>query len=323
MMKKMRMVFLVVGIVLFHGFITTSSAAEKYDIRMGTSPVGGVWAALGNAMLEDIIKANPARLGGATVPMGGAANIIAVYQGKINLAFSFSDALGDAWEAKEDFKDLGKLTNLRVLASVFPEPTQFVVYADSDITTVPQLKGKRITPGPKGSAIEIVTRRIFEAYGMSTKDVQWKPLNQAEAAEQMLDRHLDAICFGAMTYPAPAIVNISSQRAVRLLSLTDEIIDKLVKTHKGLEPFTLAPGSYKGVDYPVKGVSATVILIARQDMPEEVAYAIVRSISENFDRYSIVSKAMGMWKANEMARDVGFPHHPGATKYYKEKGLMK
>ena len=321
MIRKTYVSCLLIATVLLF-FFTGASGAAKYEIRMGTAPVGGAWAAIGNAMLEDILKANPTLIG-STVPMGGAANIMAVFQGKINLAFSFSDAVGDAWDGKEDFKDLGKIQNLRILASLFPEPTQFVVNADSGITSVPQLKGKRITPGPKGSAIEIVTRRIFEAYGMSPKDVQWRPLNQAEAAEQMLDRHLDAILLGAMTYPAPAIINVSSQRPIRLLSLSDAVIDKLVKTHKGLEAFTLAPGSYKGVDYPVKGVSATVVLIVREDMPQDAAYAITKSIAENFDRYSIISKPMAMWKAKEMAKDVGFPLHPGAMKYYKEKGWIK
>jgi len=147
------------------------------------------------------------------------------------------------------------------MASLFPEPTQFAVYADSGITSVPQLKGKKITPGPRGSAIEIVTRRILEAYGITTRDVRWQPLGFADAAEQMLDRHIDAILFGAMVYPAPPLVHVRSQRQIRLLSLSDEVINKLVKTYKGIEPFTLPAGSYTGADYPVEGIASNTILI--------------------------------------------------------------
>lgn len=323
MFQKSRMVILLaLGLIAF--FTGNGSAAEvpKYDIRWGTSPVGGTWATLGNAMLEDVLKASP-NLAGSSVPMGGAANVIGVFQGKLNVAFSFSDTMGDAWDGKEDFKNFGKIQNVRILASLFPEPTQFVVYADSGITSVPQLKGKKITPGPRGSAIEIVTRRILEAYGMTTKDVQWRPLGFADAAEQMLDRHIDAICYGAMVYPAPPIVNVSSQRQVRLLPLSDEVIDKMVKGYKGITPFTLQAGSYKGVDYPVKGIASDVILVGREDMPDEVAYVMVKKIVENFDRYVGVTKAMGMGKVNEMGKDVGFPYHPGALKYYKERGWVK
>jgi uncharacterized protein len=324
MFQKSRMIVMsgVIGLILC--FAINGSAAEipKYDIRWGTSPVGGTWATLGNAMIEDVLKASP-NLAGSSVPMGGAANVIGVFQGKLNIAFSFSDTMGDAWDGKEDFKSTGKVQNVRILASLFPEPTQFVVYADSGITSIPQLKGKKITPGPRGSAIEIVTRRILEAYGMTTKDVQWRPLGFADAAEQMLDRHIDAICYGAMVYPAPPIVNVSSQRQIRLLPLSDEVIDKMVKGYKGISPFTLQAGSYKGVDYPVKGIISDVILVAREDMPEEVAYVIVKKIAENFDRYVSVTKAMGMGKVNEMGKDVGFPYHPGAVRYYKEKGWVK
>jgi hypothetical protein len=158
---------------------------------------------------------------------------------------------------------------------------------------------------------------------MTTKDVQWQPLGFADAAEQMLDRHIDAILYGAMVYPAPPLVNVSSQRQIRLLSLSDEVINKMVKTYKGIEPFTLQAGSYKGVDYPVKGVASNVILVVREDMPEDVAYLITKTIAENFNRYIMVTKAMAMGKVNEMSKDVGFPFHTGAVKYYKERGWIK
>jgi TRAP transporter TAXI family solute receptor len=323
MFKKRGMIFNLLGLALFLSLsVNASGQVRKFDIRWGTAPVGGTWAVLGNAMLEDILKVSP-NLSGSSVPMGGAANVMGVHQGKLNIAFTFSDTMGDAWEGKEDFKDVGKVQNVRILASLFPEPTQFVVYADSGITSVPQLRGKKITPGPRASAIEIVTRRIFEAYGISTKDVQWRPLTFADAAEQMLDRHIDAICYGAMVYPAPPIVNVSSQRQIRLLPLSDEVIEKMVKSYRGIEPWTLPPGSYKGVDYPVKGISSECILVVREDMPEDVAYVITKSISENFDRYVQVVKAMAMGKSIKMGKDVGFPYHPGALKYYKEKGWVK
>jgi len=296
--------------------------AAAYDIRWGTAPAGGVWQALGTAMVEDVLKTNP-DLKGSTLPIGGAANVIAVQKGKLNAAFSFSSTAGEAWDGKGFFKKQGKLQKIRELAVLFPEPTQIVVWADSGITDIKQLKGKTVTPGPKGSAIAGVSRYVLDGYGLSFKDVNARFLSFSEAGKQMVDGHIDCIFYGAMAYPAPPIVNAGSQRQIKLLPLSEDIIANLVKTHRGLEPYTLPPGSYKGVNYPVKGIIANVVAIGSADMPDEVAYAIVKSIDKNFDRYGKIIKAMALGKREEMAKEIGIPLHPGAVKYYKEKGWIK
>jgi len=302
--------------------VAFSKDITKYEIRWGTAPAGGVWQALGTAMLDDVLRSNP-NLTGSTLPLGGAANVVAVHEGKLNVAFSFSTMAAEAWDGKEFFQKYGKLRNIRELAVLFPEPTQFVVWADSGITDVRQLKGKRITPGPKGSAIAPITRYVLEACGISFKDVKVQFLSFREAGQQMIDGHIDAILYGAMAYPAPPIVNVSSQRQIRLLSLPEEVIAEVLKKHKGLERYTLPPGSYKGVNYPVKGIAAYVIVIGSKDMPEDVAYAVVKSIAENFNRYTTVTKAIALGKPEDMGKDIGIPMHPGAVRYYKERGWLK
>ena len=307
------------ALVMINGAINQAAA---YDIRWGTSPAGGAWQPLGTAMLEDVLKSDP-KLQGSTMPIGGAANVIAVQQGKLNVGFSFSSTAGEAWEGKEFFKKEGELRNIRELAVLFPEPTQIAVMADSGINDVKQLKGKSVTPGPKGSAIAVVSRYVVEAYGMSFDDMNIRFLSFAEAGNQFVDRHLDCIFYGAMAYPAPPLVNASSQRRIKLLPLSDEVIDKLVKGYKGLTPYTLPKDSYKGVDSPIKGVAANVVVVVSKDMPDDVAYTIVKSIDKNFDRYGQVIKAMALGKREDMAQDIGIPFHPGAEKYYKEKGWLK
>lgn len=161
---------------------------------------------------------------------------------------------------------------------------------------------------------------MLEAYGLSFKSIDTRFLSFAEAGKQFIDGHIDAILYGAMAYPAPPILNAASQRKIKMLPLSEEVIDKLVKSHKGLEPYTLPKGSYPGVDQEMPGIIANVVVIANKDMPDEVAYAIVKSIDQNFDRYGKMIKAMRLGKRQDMAKDVGIPMHPGAVKYYKEKG---
>lgn len=316
-----RKTVLVIGALMVFVMFSAMSAAA-YDLKWGTSPVGGSWGVLGNAMLEDVLKANPA-IKGSTAPIGGAANVMGVSGGQLNIAYSFSDTSNDAWEGREPFAGKGKMRNIRALACLFPEPTQFAVYADSGITTIPQLKGKKVTTGPKGSAIELVSRRILAEYGLTYKDMQVQLIGFEDGAQLMLDNHLDAILYGAMIYPAPPLVNISSQKQIRLLSLSDEVANTMVKKYKGMLHYTLPPNSYKGVNYPVKGVASSVVIIVREDMPNDVAYSVTKAIAENFDRYKTISKAMGMTKAKDMPNEAGIEFHPGAMKYYKEKGWVK
>jgi len=309
-------------LLLFVVLAVLAGPAQAYDLKWGTAPAGGLWQVLGTVMLEDILKKNPS-MKGSTVPVGGAANVIGVTENKLNVAFSFSDVVYDAWEGNEFFKAKGQIRNIRALANLFPEPTQFAVFADSGIKEISQLKGKKITPGPKGSAVELVTRRILEMYGITYKDVQAQMVSFGEGAQLLIDNHIEAILYGAMVLPTPGLVNANSQRQIRLLSLSEDVIQKLVKTYRGLEPYTIPPNTYKGVDYPAKGVASQCNLIAREDMPEEVAYGITKSIAENFERYQSTVKPMSMAKAEHMPKDAGIPFHPGALRYFKERGWVK
>lgn len=324
MVKKRLLLILtsVFAVVALTSVAPVGKDAMAYEIRWATAPVGGVWQALGTAMLDDVLKSNPTYKG-STLPLGGTANVVAASKGKATCGFSFSSTAWEAWEGIEYFKKTGKLSNIRGLATLFPEPTQIVVWADSNITKVEQLKGKRITPGPKGSAIDGVTRQVLRAYGISYDDVKIRYMNFREAGQQMLDHHIDAIVYGAMAYPAPPIITVSSQGKIRMLSLSQDIIDKLVKEYKALEPYTLPSGCYPGVGYPVMGIAASVVVVGNQDIPGDVAYEIAKSLAKNFDNYKKITKAIALGKREDLGKPMGIPFHTGALKYYKERGWVK
>ena len=110
--------------------------------------------------------------------------------------------------------------------------------------------------------MEVVTRRILAMYGITYNDVHAQMVSFGEGAQLMIDNHIDAILYGAMVLPTPGLVNVNSQRQIRLLSLSDEVIQKLLKTYKGLETYTIPGNTYKGVDYPVKVIASQCNLIA-------------------------------------------------------------
>ncbi|PKN63241.1 MAG: hypothetical protein CVU57_20255 [Deltaproteobacteria bacterium HGW-Deltaproteobacteria-15] len=300
--------------------VALSQSANNYELRWGTIVAGGAWQILGSAMLEDVKKANP-NITGSTVPSTPTATLMGLGQGKYNIGFSLTDATADAWEGKGFFK-AGPIKNIRSLAAFYPQATQIVVWAKSPIKSIEDLKGKRVSPGAKGLSNDLEAQRLLKLYGMSYDDMKVQFLSFEDAANQFIDGHLDALLFITLPFPFAAVINVSSQGEIRLLSIPDDKIAELAK-FRGVEPFTLPPNLYKGVDYPVKGIAVRAHLVVGEKMPDDVAYAIVKTIATNYSRYPVALKSMTYAKIEDMAKDVGIPLHPGAAKYYKEKGWIK
>lgn len=293
----------------------------KYELRWGTMTTGGAFAVIGNAMLEDVKKANP-NIIGSTVPNSVTGNVMGVHLGKYNIGFTLSDTTASAWEGEELFKDTGPVRNIRELVALYPHVTQIVVRAKSDITKIEDLKGKRVSPGPKGSSMDLESQRLFRLYGMSYNDMKVQFLSFEDATSQFIDGHLDALLFLTNPIPFVSVVTVASQVPIRLIGIPDNKIAQMIK-FRGVEAYTLPPNIYKGIDYPVKGIAVRAHCVVRDDMPDELAYAIVKTIAENYSRYPVVLKSMSYAKLEDMPRDVGIPLHPGALKYYKERGWVK
>lgn len=312
-------------IVFFVSFLTVSSAqaqvSQKYELRWGTIVAGGAWQIIGNAMLEDIKKANP-NITGSTVPSTPTATLMGINQGKYNIGFSLTDATANAWEGEAFFKPTGQIRNIRALAALYPQGTHIVVWAKSDIKSIEQLKGKRVSPAAKGLSNDLESQRLLKLYGMTYNDVKVQFLSFEDSATQFIDGHLDALLFMTVPFPFAPVINVGSQSPIRLISVPDDKVTQLTK-FRGVEAYTLPPNLYKGIDYPVKGIAVRAHLVVRDDMPDELAYNIVKSIAENFSRYPTALKSMSYAKLEDMPKDVGIPLHPGAVKYYKERGWVK
>lgn len=297
------------------------TGGQQVSLRWGTITAGGAWQVIGAAMLEDIVKANP-NITGSTMPSNTTANVMGVHDGKFNVGFSLADTTADAWQGTGYFKDKGQIRDIREVAALYPQTTHLLVPADSPIKTIEDLKGKKVSPGAKGLSSDLEFQRLLKLYGMSYDDLKVEFLSFDDAAQQMLDGHLDALAFITVPPPFAPVINISAQKPIRLISIPDDKIAEMAK-FQGVQAYTMPPGTYKGIDYPVKGIATRSHIIVREDMPEDVVYAMVKTIAENFGRYGDVLASMKYVKAEEMATDVGIPLHPGALKYYKERGWVK
>lgn len=311
--------------LIFLSFLLTLPAgaqlSKKYELSWGTIVAGGAWQIIGSAMLEDVKKANP-NITGSNVPSTPTATLMGIKQGKFNIGYSLTDSTAEAWEGEGYFKPTGPIRSIRNLMALYPQATHLVVRADSDIKKIEDFRGKRVSPAARGLSNDLEAQRLLKLYGMSYNDVKVQFLSFEDSAVQFIDGHLDVLLFLTVPFPFAPVINVNSHRQVRLMSIPDDKVAQLTKL-RGVEAYTLPTGMYKGIDYPVKGIAVRAHLVVGDNMPDELAYAIVKAIAENFPRYPSVLKSMEYARLEDMARDVGIPMHPGAQKYYKERGLLK
>jgi hypothetical protein len=305
--------------VLLASLFTGSAFAAPYEIQFGTMVAGGTWQLIGTAMLEDVKRACP-DITGSTLPSSSTANVMGVSSGKFNMGLTQTDTAADAWEGVGFFKKAA-LRNIRNLATLYPMAMQLVVRVNSGIDSPADLKGKRVSPSLKGNSSDMAAQRLLRLYGLSYNDMKVQFCNFEDAAQLMIDGHLDALLF-VTAFPAPSILNISSQQKLKLLALPDDKIKALAQ-YKGMEPYLFPGGLYKGVDAPVKTVATRTQIVVRADMPDEIAYKIVKAIAQNFSRYPGILRSMQYTRVQDMAKETPIPVHPGAAKYYRERGWIK
>jgi TRAP transporter TAXI family solute receptor len=313
-------------LVLFLGFgqgLAQVAKGEKpFELRWGTTGPGGTWQPLGNAFLEDIKKANP-NITGTCLPGNTTVNVMGVKTGKFNIGVGSSDNTVLAWNGEDQFASVGKVRNIRNIASDLFTACHIVVRTGSNIHKIEDLRGKRISVGAKGASSTTTFKWILEQYQMSYNDVNNQFLSFADAGDQFIDYHLDCLAFTTVPPPFAPIINVVSQRKVRFLSIPEDKMKTITQKYPGVNSWAIPPGTYQGQDYPVRGTSTRFHVFVSEDMPDWVVYSIVKTIVENLGTYQKIVSGMRFVKQEDIAADIGIPFHPAAVKYYKEVGLIK
>jgi TRAP transporter TAXI family solute receptor len=318
-MDRKKAMGILVGIIFFLFVPFGVFAQEKFDLKMMTGPMGGSWYPLGGAIADAIQREIP----GVTVsvaPGGGMANVEGLEIGKCDIGYSNSSSAVDAFYGRPPFKK--KTENMRQLANLYPQYFQMIVWEDSGIKTVADLKGKAISPGPKGHTGELLAQQVLEVYGLSYKDMaKVHHVQYSDSVSLMKDGHAQAYILGT-TIPASTIIDLAAAKKIRLISLPDDKIKALQKINAGYLKRVIPKGTYPGVDYDVPGVGYFTHLIISAKLPDELVYKITKTLANNLPRFADVVKDMKSTTPKDLALDLGIPYHPGALKYYKETGAL-
>ena len=323
-MRKITILLLVIGAFIFSLAIGTEAQARKKFLRMVSGPQGGSWYPLGAAMMA-IVEKNIS-ISTSCAPGGGLSNCKAVSTGKADLGWTYSHTAFNGYEGRGKFDK--KYNNMRHLMSLYPGVFQMAVPKKSKIYKVTDLKDKRIVPGKMGWTGTVTAEIVLKAYGLSFESIKKNGglvsyVGYADSAALMKDGHSD--CYIAVTScPQATIIDLNFRPGIRMLPIDKSHMKILLEAEPGLMEAVIPKDAYKGMTADVPTVGTVTCLVVNKDLSDDLVYNIVKTLYANWPELAKVKKkAIEASKPEKAIMGTGIPVHPGALRYYKEKGYVK
>lgn len=286
-------------------------------LTFATAGTGGTFYPLGGGMAKIISKYVPSLQVTAEATGGSVENARLLDRGEADLAFMAGDVAYEAYHGLGDFQNEKK--KFVALFKTYSEPLHIVTLQDKKINSIMDLKGKKVAVGSPGSGTEVKARALLNALGITYNDIDEQYLSFAEASDALKDNNIDAAIM-AVGAPASAVMDLSAVREVKLISLTPEEISKVKEKHPYFFESKIEKGVYEKIPVEVETVAVPIVVAARADLPEQTAYEVVKAIFEHLPELQTVHRV-----AKEITLETAVPAvvplHPGAEKYFKEKGL--
>jgi uncharacterized protein len=313
------------------GAVVAFTAAPSYAqgqkfVTFGTGGVTGVYYAVGGAICRLVNKDRKAHGIRCSVEStgGSAFNINTIKGGELDFGMAQSDVQYLALKGEKTFKDAGPYADLRAVFSVHPEPFTVLSRKEANVTKFDDFKGKRFNVGNPGSG----TRASFDEL---LKEMNWKTSDFSLASELKADEHGPALCdnkidgfFYGVGHPSANIQDPTTTCGAKLVPLTGPAVDKLIKENSYYAKATIPGGMYSNNANPTQTYGVLATLVTSAKVPDDVVYNVVKATFDNFEEFKKLHPAFANLEPASMVKDgLSAPLHPGAAKYYKEKGWIK
>ncbi|MCD6558391.1 C4-dicarboxylate ABC transporter substrate-binding protein [Thermococci archaeon] len=298
---------------------TTTSSVEKTKITIYTGGTSGVYFPLGSKYAELLTKYGTVVSAEAVTSGASVANAKAIGDGNAQAAILQNDVAYYAYNGLYMFQGTA-IKKLKGVAALYPETVQFVVRADSDIKSLEDLKGKKVAIGAPGSGTAVAAEQVLRAAGVwdSIEKVNQK---FSEAAQSLKLGQVDAAVLVA-GIPTPAVNQIAVQTPVRVLPIPDETLNKLKDEGYIFYVRQIVPkGTYNGVEEDTPTVAVKAMLAVSADLPDDVVYEMTKILYEHVEDLRAVHQKAKLISLDTALDGMSIPLHPGAIKYYEEKGL--
>ncbi|OSP56601.1 TAXI family TRAP transporter solute-binding subunit [Pseudoruegeria sp. SK021] len=302
-----------------------ASYAQEF-FTIGTGGVTGVYYPTGGAICRLVNKGRKEHgLRCSVESTGGSVyNINTIRAGELEFGVAQSDVQFNAYNGTGSFADAGPFPELRAVFSVHPEPFTVVARADSGVTNFDDLKGKRVNIGNPGSGQRDTIEVLLEAKGMSTSDFSLATeLKAAEQSAALCDNQIDAMVY-TVGHPSGSIEEASTACDSVLVTVDGPEVEALIEEFPYYRKAIIPGGMYRGSDEDVVtfGVGATFVSSTAVD--DETVYQLVKAVFDNFDDFKTLHPAFANLQEEEMiSAGLSAPLHPGAEKYYKERGWIE
>lgn len=317
---KFKLLLVLSLILAFTIFISANSiAADKLFINIGTSTLGGVCYPIGACMAK-IINENVKGVNASAQCTGGCVNNLQLMKsGEVQMGAADLNVHDAYWGTGKYSED--RMPWVRALVPIFPECIHLIVAKDSDIKSVFDLKGKKISVGAVASGTETSSKQLLAALGMTFNDIKPRRFGIGETMQAFKDRQIDA-AFMATTLGNSAVLEVTTLGLVRFIPLPDEILAKLQAKYPYWMPLVIPAGYYPNQTEEVKQHGDWMCFIVHKDIPEDLVYNIVKALFEHREDLIATNQIMTHMTPENIS-NFSIPWHPGAKRYYIEKGYEK
>ena len=307
------------------GAVAGPASAQQKFVTVGTGGVTGVYYAVGGAICR-LMNKDRAKTGlrCSTESTGGSVfNVNAIKSGDMEFGMAQSDVHYNGVKGLAQFKEGGAVSELRSVFSVHPEPFTVLARKDAGVAKFEDFKGRRFNIGNPDSGTQASMLELLSALGWTKADFSLaSELKADEQGTALCDSKIDGFFYG-VGHPSAAIQDPTTGCSAKLIALEGAAIDKLVAANSFYAKATIPGGMYANNPNATQtyGVAATLVTSAK--VSDDVVYNLVKAVFENFDEFKKLHPAFAVLDPKAMVKNgLTAELHPGAVKYYKEKGML-
>lgn len=300
------------------GSAAGSASGETTKLTLSTGGDQGTYYGFGS-VLAQYISANTNVSVTAITSGGSQNNIENIQMGDAQLGFVQTDVMAYAYDGTNLFAQTGAVTNFSTVAALYQEQVQ-IVTCNPDIKSVADLKGKTVSIGASGSGVYYNAIDILGAYGLTEDDINPAYQSFGDSADSLQDGKIDA-AFVVSGAPTTAITSLATAKNVYLVNLDDQHINDLISKSPYYTKYVIPAGTYQGLDTDTTTVAVGAVIIADDSVSDDAIYAVVSTIFNNIDAISQQHAKGAELDLKYAASITSVPYHPGAAKYFAEKGI--